>query len=66
MDKILGDGLVFGIGDGLAHGNTRENLDDSGLGDFILDEVDAVQQNLHLLLLDVLQYLISILKLISY
>lgn len=59
MNKVLGDGLVFGIGNGFAHGNTGEGLDDSGFGDFILDDVDAVHQNLHLWLLDVLQYLIS-------
>lgn len=63
---MLANGLVFGVGDGFAHGNRREGLNDTGFGDFILDNVDAVHQDLHLLLLDVLQYLISILGFISY
>lgn len=63
---MLADRLVFGVGDGFAHGNRREGLNDTGFGDFILDNVDGVHQDLHLLLLDVLQYLISILGFISY
>lgn len=63
---MLADRLVFGVGDGFAHGNCREGLNDTGFGDFILDNVDGVHQDLHLLLLDVLQYLISILGFISY
>lgn len=63
---MLADGSVFGVGDGFPHGNRREGLNDAGFGDFILNNVDAVHQDLHLLLLDVLQYLISILWFISY
>lgn len=61
LNKVLGDGLVFGIGNGFVYGNIGEGFDDLGFGDFIFDDVDVVYQNLYLWLLDVLQYFISIL-----